>query len=131
MLNNDTTINSSLIVSGKAIINSNSTMNSSLYINAVVTESNKSVLSVDSSKLGIMVNIIQNYGWIDGLNYALNVTGYSNFGKIQINGQDSNNVYKNKGDLNIAASSINKILLYLHYFYFPTLYYFISVIFPL
>jgi hypothetical protein len=61
MLNNDTTINSSLIVSGNTIINSNSTINSSLHINAVVTDSNKSVLSVDSSSLGIMVNIIQNY----------------------------------------------------------------------
>jgi hypothetical protein len=34
-------------------------------------------LSVDSSSLGILVNIIQNYPWIDGLNYALNVTGHS------------------------------------------------------
>jgi hypothetical protein len=41
-----------------------------------------------------VVNIIQNYTWIDGLNYALNVTGYSNSGGIQINVQDTNNIKK-------------------------------------
>ena len=111
MLNNDTTINSSLIVSGNTIINSNSTINSSLYINAVVSDTTKNVLSVDSSSVGIMVNIIQNYPWNDGLNYALNVSGYANFGGIQINGQDTNNIYKRVGDLTIASPSTNNILL--------------------
>jgi len=50
-----------------------------------------------------MVNIIQNYPWNDGLNYALNVSGYANFGGIQINGQDTNNIYKRVGDLTIAS----------------------------
>ncbi len=81
MLNNDITINSSLIVSGNTIINSNSTINSSLYINTLITEVNKSALSVDSSSAGILVNMKQNYGWIDNLNYTLNVVGYSNFAK--------------------------------------------------
>jgi hypothetical protein len=90
-------------------MNSSSTINSSLYINAVVKDSNKSVLSVISSSLGVLVNIIQNYTWIDGLNYALNVTGYSNFGGIQINGQDSNNIYKGVGVLTISSPSINNI----------------------
>ncbi len=58
-----------------------------------------------------MVNIIQNYTWIDGLNYALNDMGYSNFGGIQINGQDRNNIYKRVGDLKIALPSIYSILL--------------------
>jgi hypothetical protein len=57
----------SLLVSSSTIIISNSTFNSSLYINAVVTDSNKSVLSVNSSSLGIMVNIIQNYTVWPGL----------------------------------------------------------------
>ncbi len=76
----------------------------------MVTESNKSVLNVDSSSLGIMVNIIRIYAWIDGLKYALNVTGYSNFGGIQINSQDTNNIFKRVGDLTIASPSINIIL---------------------
>ncbi len=110
-LNNDTTINSSLLVSGNTITNSNYTINSSVYINAVVTDSKKIVLIVDSSCLGVLVNIIQNYPWIDGLYHALNVAGYSNFRGIQINGQDSNNLYKRVGDLTIASPSINNILL--------------------
>ncbi len=48
---------------------------------------------MDSSSAGILVNIKQNYGWIDNLYYALNVDGYSNFGGVQINGQDKNNIY--------------------------------------
>ncbi len=64
-LNNIVTINSSLIVSGNTIINSNSTINSSLYINTSIIEVNKAALSVDSSSAGILVNIKQNYGWID------------------------------------------------------------------
>jgi hypothetical protein len=36
-----------------------------------------------------------------GLNYTLNVSGYSMFGGIQINGQDTINIYKREGDLTI------------------------------
>jgi hypothetical protein len=90
MSNNDMTINSSLIVSGNIITNRNSTMNSSLYINTLLTEVNKSALSVDSSSLGVLVNIVENYRWnYHTFNYSLNVTGYSNFGVIQINGQET------------------------------------------
>jgi hypothetical protein len=45
--------------------------------------------------MSILVNIIQNYSWIDGLNYALNVSAYSNFGGIKKNGhktQITNNI---------------------------------------
>jgi hypothetical protein len=64
MLNSDTTINSSLFVSGSTISNNNSTIHSSLHIDTLVIE--RSVLSVNSSSLSIIVNIIQNYGWIKG-----------------------------------------------------------------
>jgi hypothetical protein len=111
ILNNNTSINSSLIVSGNTIINSNSTINSSLYINTTIDENNKAALSVDSSSAGILVNIKQNYGWIDNLNYALNVDGYSNFGGVQINGQDTNNIYKRMGDLTLGVGEINSIIL--------------------
>ncbi len=67
------------------------------------------------------MNIIQNYTWIDGLNCALNVTGYSNFGGIQINGQDSNNIYERVGDLTIASTSINSILLKTNEGYWETM----------
>ncbi len=53
-------------------------------------------------------NIIQKYGWIDGLNYDLNVSGDSMFGAIQVNGQDSNNIFKRVGALTIASASIDK-----------------------
>ena len=111
ILNNNTSINSSLIVSGNTIINSNSTINSSLYINTTIDENNKAALSVDSSSVGILVNIKQNYGWIDNLNYALNVDGYSNFGGVQINGQNTNNIYKRMGDLTLGVGEINSIIL--------------------
>ena len=111
ILNNNTSINSSLIVSGNTIINSNSTINSSLYINTTIDENSKAALSVDSSSVGILVNIKQNYGWIDNLNYALNVHGYSNFGGVQINGQNTNNIYKRMGDLTIGVGEINNIVL--------------------
>ncbi len=66
---------------------------------------------MDSSSAGILVNIKQNYGWIDNLNYALNVDGYSNFGGVQINGQDTNNIYKRIGDLTIGVGEITNIVL--------------------
>ena len=67
-------------------------------------------MSVDSSSLGILVNIIQNYTWVDGVNYALNLAGYSNFGGIQKNGQDTKYIHKRVGDLTVASPSINNIL---------------------
>ena len=110
-VSNSVTINSSLNVSGNTIINSNSTINSSLYINTSIAESNKAAFSVDSSTAGVLVNIKQNYGWIDNLNYALNVDGYSNFGGVQINGQNTNNIYKRMGDLTFGVGEINSIIL--------------------
>ena len=58
-----------------------------------------------------MVNIIQNTPLNpSALNYALNVTSYSNFGSVIINGQDNNDIYKSSGDLSIAAASLNNII---------------------
>jgi hypothetical protein len=111
ILNNSVTIKSSLNVSGNTIINSNSTINSLLHINTLITEVNKAELSVDSSSAGILVNIKQNYGWIDNLNFAFNVDGYSNFGRVQINGQASNNIYKRMEDLKLGIGEINNIVL--------------------
>ncbi len=52
----------------------------------------------------ILVNMVQNLGWNDGANHALNATGYSMSGGVQINGQkDSlNNIHKRAGDATIA-----------------------------
>jgi hypothetical protein len=80
-----------------------------------------SILSVDSSSLGVLVNIKQNYGWIDNLNYALNVDGYSNFGGVQLNGQDTNNIYKRMGDLTIGVGEINSIVLKTNSGYWETM----------
>ncbi len=66
---------------------------------------------MDSSTASVLVNIKQNYGWIDNLNYGLHVDGYSNFGGIQINGQASNNIYKRMGDLTLGVGEINNIVL--------------------
>ena len=81
-----------------------------LYINTnqVTTIS---ALSVNSTSLSVLVNIVQNAIWNDGVNYALNVSGYSMFGGIQINGQDSNNIYKRVGDLTISSHSLSSIIL--------------------
>jgi hypothetical protein len=56
-----------------------------------------------------LVNIVQKAVWNDGVNYALNVSGYSMFGGIQMNGQDSNNIYKRVGDLTISSHSLSSI----------------------
>ena len=57
------------------------------------------------------MNIVNNAIWNDGVNYALNVSGYSMFGGVQINGQDSNHhIYKRVGDLTIASPSIHNII---------------------
>ena len=61
------------------------------------------------------MNIVNNAVWNDGVNYALNVSGYSMFGGIQINGQDTNNIYKRVGDLTIASPSTSSIVLKSNY----------------
>jgi hypothetical protein len=110
-LNNVTTINSSLNVSGTTILNNYTTINAPLYINTNQVTT-LSALSINSSSAAILVNIIQNLGWNDGVNYALNVTGYSMFGGIQINGEDStHHIYKRVGDLTIASHSLSSIIL--------------------
>ena len=100
-LNNITTCGSSLNVSGNTLFNNITTMNSSLNVNGNTT--------------GILVNVIQNMIWNDGVNYALNVSGYSMFGGVQINGQDTNNIYKRVGDLTIASPSLSSIILKTNY----------------
>ena len=67
------------------LVSNASTINSSLYINTNQTTT-ISALSVNSTSASILVNIVQNLGWNDGVNYALNVSGYSMFGGVQING---------------------------------------------
>ena len=57
-----------------------------------------SSLTVNGNTTGILFNVIQNMMWNDGVNYALNVTGYSMFGGVQIKGQDTHNIYKRVGD---------------------------------
>ena len=86
-------------------------ISSSLYINTSISDFYKAALSVNSSSIGILVNIKQNALWVDNNNYALNVDGYSNFGGIQVNGQNSNNIYKRIGDLSIVSPDISSILL--------------------
>ncbi len=46
-----------------------------------------SALSINCTSYGNLVNIVNNGTWNDGVNYSLNVSGYSMFGGIQINGQ--------------------------------------------
>ena len=121
ILNNDTTIISSLNVSGITMLNNDATINSSLYINTSITDFYKAALSVNSSSLGILVNIKQNAVWVDNNNYALNVDGYSNFGGIQINGQNSNNIYKRIGDLSIVSPDTSSILLKTNNGYWETM----------
>ena len=43
------------------------------------------------------------------------MTGYSMFGGIQINGQDTNNIYKRVGELTIASPSLSSIILKSNY----------------
>jgi hypothetical protein len=59
--------------------------------------------------------MVQNLGWNDGVNYALNVSGYSIFGGVQINGQDTDYIYKRVGDLTIASPSLSSIILKTNY----------------
>ena len=109
-LSNTTNIIGTLNISGTTLLNNFITMNSPLYINTN-QPTTISALSVNSTSASVLVNIVQNLVWNDGVNYALNVTGYSMFGGVQINGQDSNNIYKRVGDLTIASPSLNSIIL--------------------
>ena len=113
-LNGATTINSTLTISGTTILNNFTTINSPLYINTYQSTST-SALNINCTSVGVLVNIVQNLGWNDGVNYALNVSGYSMFGGIQINGQDTNNIYKRIGDLTIASPSLSSIILKTNY----------------
>ena len=113
-LNGATSINSSLNVSGNTILNNFTTINSPLYINTYQSTST-SALNINCTSVGVLVNIINNAVWNDGVNYALNVSGYSMFGGIQINGQDTNNIYKRIGDLTIASPSLSSIILKTNY----------------
>jgi hypothetical protein len=113
-LNNSTTLLSSLNVSGTTKLNNFTTINSSLYINTNQATTT-SALSINSTSSSVLVNIVQNAVWNDGVNYALNVSGYSIFGGVQINGQDTNNIYKRIGDLTIASPSTSSIILKTNY----------------
>ncbi len=96
------------------MVSNASTINSSLY-NDTNQTTTIPALSVNSTSASILVNIVQNLGWNDGVNYALNVSGYSMFGGVQINGPDTNNIYKRVGDLIIASPSTNSIILKSNY----------------
>ncbi len=110
-LSNNTNILGTLNVSGNTLLHNFITMNSPLYINTN-QETTISALSVNSTSVSVLVNIVQNAIWNDGVNYALNVSGYSMFGGVQINGQDSNHhIYKRVGDLTIASPSTHSIIL--------------------
>ena len=108
-LNGATSINSTLTISGTTILNNFTTINSPLYINTYQSTST-SALNINCTSVGVLVNIINNAVWNDGVNYALNVSGYSMFGGVQINGQDANNIYKRVGDLTIVSPSTNNII---------------------
>ena len=118
---NNVTVLSSLNVSGNTILNNSTTINSPLYISTTQNTLSPNALNVNASTLGPMVNLIQNTPFINDLNPALNVTGYSNFGGVQINGQDNNNIYKPSGDLSIVSPSINNILLKTNSGYWETM----------
>ena len=108
---NNATVISSLNVSGNTILNNSTTINSPLYISTIQNTLSPNALNVNASTVGPMVNLIQNTPYVNNLNPALNVSGYSNFGGVQINGQDSNNIYKLSGDLSLVSPSTNNILL--------------------
>jgi hypothetical protein len=102
--------NSTLNVSGNTILRNFTTINSPLYINTNQTTTILA-LSVNCTSVSVLVNIVNNAIWNDGVNYALNVSGYSMFGGVQINGQDTNNIYKRVGNLTIASPSTDSIIL--------------------
>ncbi len=86
-LSNNTNIIGTLNISGNTLLNNFITINSPLYINTNQTTT-MSALSGNSTSSSVSVNIVNNAVWNDGVNYALNVSGYSMFGGVQINEQD-------------------------------------------
>jgi hypothetical protein len=111
---NDVTCISSLNVSGNTQLNNSTTINAPLYINTYQSTP-ISALNVNSSTVSVMVNLVQNTPYNQGVNYALNVTGYSNFGGVQINGQANNQIYNPSGDLTIVSPGTDNILLKTNY----------------
>ena len=101
-----------LIVSGTTLLNGTTTINSTLTINTSTT--NISPLLINASSTTVLLNIIQNTLWNNN-NYAINITGYSNFGGLQINGQAFNTIYQPSGDLTIASPSLNNIIFKTNY----------------
>ena len=85
-------------MSGNTILNNFTTINAPLYINTYQSTT-ISALNVNSSTVGIMVNLIQNTPWNVGINYALNVTGYSNFGGVQIFGLNTAQYRRNPASI--------------------------------
>ena len=79
---------------------------SSFYINTYQATT-ISALNINCTSSGILVNIINNAVWKDGIDHS----GYSMFGGVQINGQDTYNIYKRLGDLTIASPSTSSIRL--------------------
>jgi hypothetical protein len=71
--------------------------------------------SINFTSVGGLVCVVQNLGWNDGVNCPSNMLGYFMFGGVQINGQDTNYIYKRVGDLTIAASSLSDIILKTNY----------------
>jgi hypothetical protein len=53
--------------------NNVTTINAPLYINTNQTGF-ISALSINSTSTSVLVNIVQNLGWNEGVNYALNVS---------------------------------------------------------
>ena len=82
---NDVTLLSSLNVSGNTQLNNSTTINAPLYINTTQPTISTNALNVNASTVGPMVNLIQNTPYVNNLNPALYVSGYSNFGGVQIN----------------------------------------------
>ncbi len=99
-----------IIIEYPTTSNNFTTINSPLHINTNQTTT-ISALRIKCTSLSVLVNIVNNAIWADGVNYALNVSGYSMFGGIQINGQDTNHIHKRVGDLTIASPSTNSIIL--------------------
>ena len=84
---------STTIYNNLNLLSANSTL--SLYIHSLQMTTT-SCLSINCTSYGVMVNIVNNGACNDGVNYTLNVTGYSMFGGVQINGEGSKyNIYKN------------------------------------
>jgi hypothetical protein len=113
---------SSLNVSGNTQLNNYTTINAPLYINTYQSTPPISALSVNCTSITNLVNIVQNAIWNESAkNYALNVTGYSNFGGIQINGQDNKHIYNPSGDLKIVSPGTDNILFKTNFGFWETM----------